>query len=60
MISSVSWVSRQMGMASMPANRRNNAAFPSITGIAARGPMFPSPSTADPSVTTATRFPLMV
>ena len=35
-------------------------ALPSITGIAASGPMSPSPSTAVPSVTTATAFCLMV
>ncbi len=31
-----------------------------MTGIAARGPMLPSPSTADPSVTTATARPTQV
>ena len=59
-ISSVSWVSRQIGNASMSANRLNSAAFPSITGSAASGPRLPSPSTADPSVTTATVLRLMV
>ncbi len=59
-ISSVSWVSRQIGQASMPANRLNSAALPSITGSAAPGPMLPSPSTAEPSVTTATQLPLIV
>jgi hypothetical protein len=34
--------------------------LPSITGFAARGPMFPRPSTAVPFETTATRFPLVV
>ena len=53
-ISSTSCVSRQIGHASMLANRLKSAAFPSITGIAARGPMSPRPSTAVPSVTTAT------
>ena len=57
---SVSWVSRQMGHASMSANRLNSAALPSITGSAAPGPMFPSPRTADPSVTTATLLPFTV
>jgi hypothetical protein len=38
----------------------NSSALPSITGIAARGPMSPSPSTADPSETTATVLPLIV
>jgi hypothetical protein len=37
-------------------NRLNNAAFPSITGNAASGPMLPNPNTADPSVTTAIEF----
>ena len=53
-ISSTSWVSRQIGTASTPPNCLNSTALPSITGIAARGPMLPRPSTADPSVTTAT------
>ncbi len=57
---SVSWVSRQIGQASMPANRLNSAALPSITGSAAYGPTLPRPSTADPSVTTATLLRLMV
>ena len=59
-ISSTSWVSRQMGNASIPANRLNSAALPSITGSAGIAPRFPSPSTAEPSVTTATVFRLMV
>ncbi len=44
----------------MLANRLNSAALPSITGSAAPGPMLPRPSTAEPSVTTATLLPLMV
>ena len=59
-ISSVSWLARQIGQASMSANRLNRAAFPSITGSAAPGPMLPRPSTAEPSVTTATELPLIV
>ena len=59
-ISSGSWVSRQIGHASMSAKRLNRTALPSITGSAAPGPMLPSPSTADPSVTTATQLPLIV
>jgi len=59
-ISSVSCEARQIGQASMLANRLNRAALPSITGNAAPGPMLPSPSTAEPSVTTATELPLMV
>ena len=42
----------------MLANRLNRAALPSITGSAAYGPMLPRPSTAEPSVTTATRVAL--
>ena len=60
MISSVSWVSRHTGQASTPANFLNSAALPSITGSAAAGPRLPSPSTAEPSVTTATALRLMV
>ena len=54
MISSTSVVARQIGTASTPPNALNSTALPSITGIAAAGPMSPSPSTAVPSVTTAT------
>ena len=59
-ISSGSFVSRQIGNASTPANSLNSIALPSITGIAARGPMSPSPRTAVPSVTTATVLRLIV
>jgi hypothetical protein len=34
-ISSLSWLSRQIGQASMSANRLNSAALPSMTGSAA-------------------------
>ena len=60
MIRSVSFVSRQIGQASTPPNSLNSCALPSITGIAAAGPMSPSPSTALPSVTTATVLRLIV
>ena len=53
-------MSRQTGQASTSAKRLNKAAFPSITGSAAAGPMFPRPNTADPSVTTATVLRLIV
>ena len=53
-ISAVSRVSRQIGNASTPPNSLKSIALPSITGSAAAGPMSPSPSTAEPSVTTAT------
>ena len=60
MISSTSFVSTQSGNASTSANSLKSSALPSITGIAASGPMSPSPSTAVPSDTTATVLPLMV
>ena len=60
MISSVSLVSRQIGKASTSANSLNSTALPSITGMAASGPMSPRPSTAVPSDTTATLFFLIV
>ena len=50
MISSVSCVSKQIGNAFTPPNSLKRAAFPSITGMAASGPILPSPSTALPSV----------
>ena len=53
-------MSRQIGKASTSANSLNSIALPSITGIAASGPMSPSPSTAEPSETTATVFALIV
>ena len=59
-ISSTSFVARQIGNASTPPNSLNSIALPSITGIAASGPMSPSPSTAVPSVTTATVLRLIV
>ena len=42
---------------SMPANFLNSTPLPSITGLLASGPMLPSPSTAVPLVTTATKLP---
>ena len=53
-------VARQTGQASTPANCLNSRALPSMTGRAASGPMLPRPSTAEPSVTTATVLRLMV
>ena len=53
-ISSTSVVSRATGIASTPPNCLNRTALPSMTGIDAAGPMLPRPSTAVPSVTTAT------
>ena len=60
MISSGSLVARQIGKASTCANSLKSIALPSITGIAASGPMSPRPSTAEPSETTATVFALIV
>ena len=59
-ISSTSFVSRQIGNASMSANCLKSIALPSITGSAPSGPMSPNPSTAVPSVTTATLLRLKV
>ena len=59
-IASVSVVSRASGNASTPANSLKSAHLPSITGMAAAGPMSPRPRTAVPSVMTATMFFLMV
>ena len=59
-ISSTPFVDRQIGNASTSANSLKSIALPSITGMAASGPMSPSPSTAVPSDTTATVFALIV
>ncbi len=52
--SSVSLSSRSKQ--SIPANFLNKTALPSITGLAAKGPIGPSPRTALPFVTTAIRL----
>jgi hypothetical protein len=49
-----------MSNTSMPANFWNSTPLPSITGLAASGPMAPRPSTAVPLVMTATRLPRAV
>src|ERR671914_637854 len=59
-ISSTSFVLRQIGHASTPANSLKSIDLPSITGMAASGPMSPRPSTAVPSETTATVLALIV
>ena len=59
-ILSTSSASSSMSKTSMPANFLNRTALPSITGLAARGPIAPRPSTAVPLVTTATRLPRAV
>jgi hypothetical protein len=45
---------------SMSAKRLKSTPFPSITGLEASAPMLPSPSTAVPLETTATRLPRAV
>ena len=60
MIFSGSLVSRQMGTQSTPPRYLKSMAFPSMTGMAASGPMSPRPSTRVPSDTTATVFHLQV
>ena len=45
-----------MSNTSMPANFWNSTPLPSITGLAASGPMLPRPSTAVPLLITATRL----
>ena len=52
--------STSMSNTSMPANFLNSTAFPSITGLAASGPIAPNPSTAVPFVTTPTKLPRAV
>ena len=49
-----------MSNTSIPANFLNKTALPSITGLAANGPISPKPSTAVPLVITATKLPLLV
>ena len=53
-ISSGSLVSSTIGIAFRPPYAWNRAHLPSITGSDASGPMSPRPSTALPSLTTAT------
>ena len=55
-ISSTSLLRTQRGMASTPPKALNSTHLPSMTGMPASGPMSPRPSTALPSVTTATVF----
>ena len=58
--SSTSCVSTHSGTASTSPNSLNSRHLPSMTGMPAAGPMSPSPSTAVPSVLTATRLPRLV
>ena len=59
-IVSVSCESMQIGNASTSANLLKRTHLPSMTGMAALAPMFPRPRTAEPSETTATRWPFEV
>ncbi len=59
-ISSTFLVSSAIGKASTPANDLKMRHLPSMTGRAAAGPISPRPSTAEPSVTTATVCCLIV
>ena len=52
--------STSMSKQSMLANFLKSTALPSITGFEASAPMLPSPSTAVPFETTATRLPRVV
>ena len=49
-----------MSNTSMPANILNSNPLPSITGLPAKGPISPSPSTAVPLEITATKLPFAV
>ena len=49
-----------MSKTSMPENFLNKTALPSITGLLARGPISPNPSTAVPLVMTPTKLPRLV
>ena len=49
-----------MSKTSIPANFLNRTALPSITGLLAKGPILPKPSTAEPLVITPTKLPLEV
>src|ERR1035438_751818 len=44
----------------MPPNSLKSIALPSMTGMAASGPMAPRPRTAVPSLTNGTELPLVV
>ncbi len=62
MSTSFSWSSSAISMSktSMPANFLKRTPLPSITGLAASGPMAPRPSTAVPFVMTPTRLARIV
>ena len=58
--SSTSSVLTSRSIPSISANFLNKTAFPSITGLEAKAPILPSPSTAVPFEITATILPLEV
>ena len=49
-----------MSNTSMPENFLKRTALPSMTGLPAKGPMSPKPSTAVPLVITPTKLPRLV
>ena len=53
-------MSNTIGTAFIPPNFLNKQHLPSITGIAASGPISPKPKTAVPSEITAIVFALLV
>jgi len=57
---SASCSARAIGKASTAPRNLKRRALPSITGIAAFGPMFPKPRVLEPSVIIAMRFHLFV
>ena len=58
--SSISLCLTSISMAFTFAKRLNSRAFPSMTGLEAKGPKLPRPNIAVPFDITATRLPLMV
>jgi hypothetical protein len=60
MISSGSFESMRIGTPFTPTSALNRAAFPSMTGIPATGPMSPKPRMAVPLVTIATVLSIAV
>ena len=58
--SSTSSLATSRSTPSMSAKRLKSTALPSITGFEPSAPRLPSPSTAVPLLTTATRLPLAV
>ncbi len=60
MTSSASLDPTSRSKTSIPAKRLKRTPFPSMTGLAASGPMSPRPRTAVPLETTATRLPRAV